>query len=293
MEKSMKLATLLAICSSFGCQPEQPLVSSKSSGKVEAVSNSASTQASASERADDRKVPAPTPIYTYRVVRAYPHDPNAFTQGLVYQDGYLYEGTGLKGASTIRRVELTSGRVLKKQPIDSIYFGEGIVLWKGKLIEITWQSKIGFIYDQSTFKKLGSFKYDTEGWGLTHDGKRIIMSDGTSTLYFRDPETLAQTGTLQVTDQGNPVVNLNELEYIKGEIWANVWRSDRIARIDPKSGKVTGWIDLSGLLKPEYVKPGMQPDVLNGISYDEAKNRIFVTGKLWPKLFEIELFRIG
>jgi len=224
----------------------------------------------------------------YKVVRSYPHDPQAFTQGLVYHNGVLYEGTGLKGQSSIRKVELESGRVLQIRRIDDKYFGEGIVIWKDALIQLTWQSEIGFVYDLATFEPRRTFTYQGEGWGLTHDGTRLIMSDGSSTLRFLDPATLRETGRLPVHDGGLPVEELNELEFVKGEIYANVWNTHRIARISPKTGVVTGWIDLRGLLNP---RDAAGVDVLNGIAYDAAKDRLFVTGKLWPKLFEIQLVR--
>lgn len=228
-----------------------------------------------------------TPVYGYRVVNTYPHDRGAFTQGLVYHNGALYEGTGLRGQSTLRRVELETGIVLQLLPLPEAYFGEGIALFGDRIYQLTWQSNTGFIYDQESFDLLGMFFYPTEGWGLTHDGERLIMSDGTATVHFLDPETLEETGQIEVYDGQGPVTRLNELEYVQGEVYANVWQTDWIARIDPQSGRVVGWIDLHGLLSPEdYDQP---VDVLNGIAYDAKDDRLFVTGKLWPKLFEIEL----
>jgi len=221
----------------------------------------------------------------YKIVASFPHDKTAYTQGLVYQDGFLYEGTGQKGASSLRKVELATGRVLQHVELPGDYFGEGIVLWKDKIIQLTWQSKIGFVYDLATFRQLRSFTYNREGWGITHDGKRLIMSDGSSTLYFWDPETLKEIGHLDVRDNGSPVEKLNELEYIHGEIYANVWQTARIARISPSTGKVLSWIDLKGL--DANVQPGAE--VLNGIAYDAKTNRLFVTGKWWSKLFEIKI----
>ncbi|MBN1936115.1 MAG: glutaminyl-peptide cyclotransferase [Anaerolineae bacterium] len=227
------------------------------------------------------------PQYTYRVINTYPHDPDAFTQGLVYLDGLLYEGTGQHGASSLRQVELKTGQVLQQHNLPGEHFGEGIAVLNGKIYQLTWQSHVGFVYDLASFELLGQFAYPTEGWGLTHDGQRLIMSDGTPTLYFLDPVSLERIGQIAVYDGENPVARLNELEYVNGEIWANVWQTDRIARIDPNSGQVLGWIDLTGLLAPE---DRLQPvDVLNGIAYDAAGNRILVTGKWWPKLFEIEI----
>jgi glutaminyl-peptide cyclotransferase len=228
------------------------------------------------------------PIWRYKVVKSYPHDPGAFTEGLFLHGGFLYESTGLEGRSSIRKVKLATGKVLMQHDIPSSYFGEGIVAWKGRLIELTWRSEVGFIYDLATFQPISGFTYPGEGWGLTSDGKHIIMSDGTPQLRILDPTTLDQTGSLTVTDDGHPVTNLNELEWVKGEIFANVWLTNRIARIDPRTGKVTGWIDLSGLL--DAAPSGHdQPDVLNGIAYDAKKDRLFVTGKFWPRLYEITL----
>ena len=231
---------------------------------------------------------APPAEYGYTVVRSYPHDRDAFTQGLEYVDGVLYEGTGRNGHSGIRRVKLETGEVLQAQPLDARYFGEGITVWKNRIIQLTWQSEVGFVYDRQTFKPQRTFQYTGEGWGLTHDGTRLIMSDGSSTgtLKFFDPETLRQTGTLTVRDGGRPVANLNELEYVKGQIYANVWQTDRLAIIAPRTGRVTGWVDLHGLLDP---REAGGVDVLNGIAYDAAGDRLFVTGKLWPRLFEIRL----
>ena len=231
--------------------------------------------------------PPPVPTYGYQVVHAYPHDPEAFTEGLFYDDGFLYESTGLEGHSSIRKVRLETGEVVQKHDLLPTYFGEGIVRWKDRLIQLTYRTEIGFIFNFKTFDIEKSFDYKGEGWALTHDGKRIIMSDGTPQLRFWDPETLQELGRLTVTDQGQPVKDLNELEWIKGEIFANIWQTDKIARIDPTSGKVVGWIDLTGILDQ---RDG-QPDVLNGIAYDAKTDRIFVTGKKWPKLYEIRLVK--
>jgi glutamine cyclotransferase len=228
------------------------------------------------------------PEYGYEIVHTYPHDPSAYTQGLFYLNGMLYEGTGLNGRSSIRKVKLETGDVLQKRDVPEQYFGEGIINWKDRLVEITWQSQTGFVYDLATFGIRNPFSYPGEGWGLTQDGKRIIMSDGTSELRFWDPETLQETGRIAVTDEGRPVAELNELEWIKGEVYANIYQTDRIARIDPASGKVVGWIDLTGILSPDDRRG---TDVLNGIAYDAKANRLFVTGKLWPKLFEIRLVK--
>ncbi len=228
--------------------------------------------------------------YGYEVVHTYPHDPGAFTQGLFYLNGFLYEGTGLPGESSIRKVRLETGEVLQKRDVPDPYFGEGIIAWKDRLLELTWQAQAGFIYDLGSFAPQGEFRYPGEGWGLTQDGKRIIMSDGSPELRFWDPETLKELGRITVTDEGRPVSDLNELEWVKGEIYANIWQTNRIARIDPKTGKVVGWIDLTGLLSPAE---SQDVDVLNGIAYDAEHDRLFVTGKLWPKLFEIKLVKKG
>jgi glutaminyl-peptide cyclotransferase len=231
------------------------------------------------------------PEYTYQIIHTYPHDPLAFTQGLLYLDGVLYEGTGLEEQSSIRKVKLETGEVIEKRDVPGQYFGEGIVNWKDRLIELTWQAQEGFIYDLATFELRGNYHYPGQGWGLTQDGKRIIMSDGTPQLRFWDPETLAELGRITVTADGQPVKDLNELEWIQGEVYANVWQTDRIARIDPKSGHVVGWIDCAGLLSPSDPIGAGDGAVLNGIAYDAATGRLFVTGKLWPKLFEIKLVK--
>ena len=231
----------------------------------------------------------PAPTYGYEVVHVFSHDTGAFTQGLVYHEGALFEGTGIRGESDIREVELQTGDVLRKREIDDQYFGEGIALWKDRLIQLTWQSNVGFVYERATFDRRDDFAYATEGWGLTHDGERLIMSDGTSSLHFLDPETFERQGSIQVHDAGEPIDRLNELEYIDARVYANVWQTDRIAIIDPDTGRVTAWIDLTGLLDPDDRTP--RTDVLNGIAYDAANDRLFVTGKRWPKLFEIDVVR--
>lgn len=232
-------------------------------------------------------VQAATPEYAFRVVHRFPHDSSAFTEGLFLLNGRLFESTGLEGRSFIREVELTTGRVLRQRDLPSAYFGEGIVAWRGRLVQLTWRSQTGFVYDLESFRPLGAFHYPGEGWALTTDGRRLVMSDGTPTLRFLDPQTLKQTGSLHVTDEGRPVVNLNELEWVKGEIYANVWGSDRIARIDPRTGLVKAWIDLSGLAAPGERRG--RDDVLNGIAYDAAHDRLYVTGKNWSSLYEIAL----
>jgi glutaminyl-peptide cyclotransferase len=228
------------------------------------------------------------PIYDYEVVHVFPHDPAAFTEGLFYLNGFLYESTGLEGRSSIRKVRLQTGEVLERHEIPGQYFGEGIVNWGSRLIELTWQSHVGFVYDLKTFKPLGDFHYEGEGWALTQDGTQIFMSDGTSTLRVLNPKTLLPAGMLPVTLDGKPVERLNELEWVKGEIFANVWQTNWILRIDPRDGRVVGIVDLRGLLPAEDTVAG-KTDVLNGIAYDAQRDRLFVTGKNWPKLFEIRL----
>ena len=222
----------------------------------------------------------------YTVRHAYPHDPRAFTQGIEYRDGVLYEGTGLNGQSSLRRVELTTGKVLQQAALPPEYFGEGITTWGETILQLTWQSQVGFVYDRNTFKQLRTFRYSGEGWGLTHNATQLIMSDGSASLRFLDPKTFTETRRLLVTDAGIIIRELNELEWVDGEIYANVWQTNFIARISPSTGRVLGWIDLTGLLSPEEQRAGA--DVLNGIAYDAAGTRLFVTGKLWPKVFEIQ-----
>lgn len=229
--------------------------------------------------------------YSYRIVNVYPHDRGAFTQGLVYENGAFYEGTGLRQESSLRRVRPETGDVLQLYSLPARFFGEGITIWGERIIQLTWKAGLGFVYDKDSFDLLGAFSYPTEGWGITHDGTHLIMSDGTSVLRFWDPETYAEIDQVQVYDEYGPVIMLNELEYIQGKVYANVWQSDLVVIIDPKSGRVTGRIDLRGLLEPE---DSAQPvDVLNGIAYDAEGDRLFVTGKKWPKLFEIELVIIA
>jgi glutamine cyclotransferase len=229
------------------------------------------------------------PTYSYRIVKTYPHDRAAFTQGLAFDNGRLYEGTGLHGYSSLRKVELETGRILKIRNLNPRFFGEGITIFGNRIIQLTYRSQIGFVYDKSSFKLLKTFSYTTEGWGITHDGKCLIMSDGTSKLRFLDPENFRVMTSVVVHDHRGEITNLNELEFVRGEIFANIWQEDRIAKIDPATGQVTGWIELQGLLKPQDLIGKV--DVLNGIAYDSGNHRLFVTGKLWPKLFEIELIR--
>lgn len=229
------------------------------------------------------------PVYGYRIVNTYPHDPQAYTQGLIYRDGFLFESTGLNGRSTLRKVRLETGEVVQQEIVDQQYFAEGLTDWDGRLVQLTWESNLGFLYDLASFKLLGTFKYSGQGWGLTHDRKHLIMSDGSEYLRFLNPETLQEAGRVAVKDGGVPVKDLNELECVQDEVYANVWHTDRIARIAPQSGQVTAWIDLHGLL-PRVYQLGPEA-VLNGIAYDAVQKRLFVTGKLWPKLFEIKIER--
>jgi glutamine cyclotransferase len=241
-------------------------------------------------KAPDEDVSVPSTLaelMTYEVVQAYPHDAGSFTQGLIFEDGIFYESAGLYGESSLRKVALETGEVLQQVDLAGMYFAEGLTDWDDTLIQITWQEHVGFIYDKESFDPVGTFEVATEGWGLTQDGERLIMSDGTATLFFLDPETFAVLDTVTVTDQGQEIVNLNELEWVDGEVFANIWQTDDIVRIDPETGEVVGWIDLSGLLPPEERSP--ETNVLNGIAYDPEANRLFVTGKLWPRLYEIRL----
>ena len=233
---------------------------------------------------------AALPVYGYEIVHTYPHDDQAFTEGLFYLNGFLYESTGLEGRSSIRKERLETGEVLQKIAIPAQYFGEGIVNWKRHLVSLTWKSQVGFVYDLTTLKMQHRFSYQGEGWALTQDGKRLIMSDGTAELRFLNPDTLQETGRLRVTREGEPVRNLNELEWVKGQIYANVWLTNVVVIINPDSGAVTGIIDFSRLLGPAK-QPGEHPGELNGIAYDARGDRLFVTGKSWPSLFEVRLRR--
>jgi len=228
-----------------------------------------------------------TPVMTYEVLKVYPHDPQAFTQGLVYYQGFLYESTGLYGESSLRQVDLESGEVLDQVDLPDEFFAEGLAIFDNKLFQLTWREGMGFIYALEDFSLVDQFTYQTEGWGLTHDGERLIMSDGTNKLYFLDPDSLKVTGSIDVTFMGEEIVRLNELEYVRGEIYANIWQTDTIARIDPATGDVLGWIDLRDILPKDLQTPGT--DVLNGIAYDSENGRLFITGKRWPRLYEIRL----
>ena len=240
------------------------------------VANANQASPSAPARRDD-----------YEIVNSYPHDPGAFLQGLLWYDNGFYESTGLNGHSTLRRVEFPSGRVVKSISLAEEYFAEGLALVGDRLVQLTWQTHRGFVYDRETFKQLRDFSYDNEGWGLTYDGKLLVMSDGSSTLTFLDPESFQPVRRINVTWNGRPQIELNELEYIEGEIWANVWQQDWILRIDPQTGRVKSYLDMKNLFPPQ-LRTGSE-DVLNGIAYDPQSKRIFVSGKLWPRLFEIRV----
>jgi glutaminyl-peptide cyclotransferase len=224
------------------------------------------------------------PVFGYHVKATYPHDRNAFTEGFFYLDGFMYEGTGLEQKSDIRRYDLETGKIAQRQQLAPQYFGEGIAILGGSLFELTYKTGVAFVYDSKTFQYQKQFQYSGEGWGLTTDGKRLIMSDGTEFLRFLDPLTFKESRRIAVTDAGKPVQNVNELEFIKGEIWANVWQTNRIARINPQTGQVVAWLDLTGILS---IMDSRGVDVLNGIAYDAKRDRIFVTGKNYPKIYEI------
>ncbi len=264
----LRLILVLALAvSCFQCQPSNN--GSSSNGTAAAPANK------------------PVAKYGYQIVNIFPHDSNAFTQGLILVDGNLLESTGQEGFSSLRRVELESGKILKKVDVPEPYFAEGLAALNGKLYQLTWQHHIGFIYDAQTFNRLGQFNYEGEGWGLATDGQSLILSDGSSRIRFIDPASFRVTRSINVTDSGTPVRELNELEYVNGEIYANIWHDNRIATIDPQSGHVNAWIDLTGLMPEGELQ---DPEaVLNGIAYDQASDKLIVTGKLWPRLFEIKV----
>jgi len=273
------LVILLVIACDAGREPAQEFNSLKS----EKTLPSSSMQTASTSQTDE------VPVYGYEVVNSWPHLRSHFTQGLVYHDGKLYESTGQYGSSLLCRLDLKSGEVKKKVDVDRQYFAEGMTILNDRIFQLTWQAHKGFIYDLKDFKPLGEFAYDGEGWGLTNDGQSLIMSDGTNKLRFLDPQSFSVVRTVEVFDQGKPLLDLNELEYIKGEIYANIWHSDRIVRIDPKTGKITAWINLAGLRPQEDGDDG--DNVLNGIAYDSKTDRLFVTGKRWSKLYEIRLVK--
>ncbi len=226
------------------------------------------------------------PVYGFDLVAVFPHDPEAFTQGLAYRDGLLYEGTGLYGRSSLRETILETGELVRIRSLPPEIFGEGIVLWEDRLVQLTWKEGMGLVWDRESFALVETFSYPTEGWGITTDGSSLIMSDGSSVLRFLDPQTFEVRRTLEVCSDGGPLSRLNELEWVQGLIYANVWQTDEIAIISPQTGKVVAWIDLSGLLSEEE---RLGRDVLNGIAYDDQSDRLFVTGKLWPEVFQVEV----
>ena len=256
------------------------------SGLGALVSGSRARESAGASRALAQGADQSVPVLGVKVVKTYPHDPHAFTQGLEYFEGFLYESTGETGQSSVRKVELETGRVLQKADLGAEYFGEGLTIFRGKIYQLTWLSKVGFVYDLRSFKKLREFHFYGEGWGLAHDGEHLILSDGTNTLRYLDPETAAVVKTVEVYAGKQAVTNLNELEYIGDAIYANVWHAKRIARIDPASGQVRAWIDCSAIAEKEENGP---EGVLNGIAFDAARHRLFITGKDWAHLLEIHV----
>ncbi|HKG45581.1 MAG TPA: glutaminyl-peptide cyclotransferase [Pyrinomonadaceae bacterium] len=272
MSLTLKLRLILVLGVALSCLQCQP-----------------STNVGSSTKTTEVPANAPVPKYGYQIVNIWPHDSNAFTQGLILMDGKLVESTGQEGFSSLRRVELESGKVLKKVDVPVPFFAEGLTALNGKLFQLTWQHGVGFIYDGQTFDRLGEFTYQGEGWGLTTDGQSLILSDGSDRLRFIDPASFRVTRTITVRDGSLPVHELNELEYVNGEIYANIWHDNRIATIDPQSGRVNAWIDLTGLMPEGELQ---DPEaVLNGIAYDQASEKLIVTGKLWPRVFEIKVKR--
>ena len=233
------------------------------------------------------KTPGSTILhYTYEIVNEYPHDENSFTEGIAFDNGVLYESTGLYGNSTMRKLDLETGRTIQFHSLPNEFFGEGITIFGDRIIQLTWQSQKGFVYEKDTLDMVEEFSYPDEGWGITHDGKRLIMSNGSAMLTFLDPETFEITGTLWIHDSDVGLANLNELEYVNGDVYANVWEQDKIAIINIQTGQVKAWLDLAGLYDGTLVDPN---NVLNGIAYDANGDRLFVTGKRWPLLFQIKL----
>jgi glutamine cyclotransferase len=281
VKTSILLAALLYGC---GARNDSAITRSPNASTSPAAQNQSASRRTGPERPNE-KVQA----YGYEIKNIYPHDRAAFTQGLIYKDGILWESTGQYGSSSLRKVDLKTGKVLKSISVPRDYFAEGITVFRDRVFQLTWQNNKGFIYNPEDFAKTGEFHYTGEGWGLTHDADSLIMSDGTNQIRFLDPETFAVRRTVSVFENGQPLGELNELEYVKGEIYANVWRTDRIVRIDPRDGRLLGTTDLMGLL-PQADRDA-ETDVLNGIAYDEQGDRLFVTGKLWSKLFEIRLVK--
>jgi glutamine cyclotransferase len=241
------------------------------------------------DNTNEKFTPTFTPIFYYEIIKVFPHDPQAFTQGLVWEDGLLYEGTGLYGDSSLRKVELETGKILQLYQLPEIYFGEGITIFEERIYQLTWKEQIGFIYDTESFQLLETFSYPHEGWGITHDEEYLIISDGSPVLHFVDPLTFKEVKQVKVHDQQTLVYRINELEYIKGKIFANIWQTDLIAIISPESGEVFAWVDLSDILENVHIKANQPIDVLNGIAYDSLNERLFVTGKWWPVVFQIKI----
>jgi glutamine cyclotransferase len=265
---------------------------------IVAVVTACSTEGASASREGGASSPgAGAVVARFTTVRSWPHDPTAFTQGLDFHEGKLYEGTGLEGKSTLREVALETGAVTRKVDLPATVFGEGITVLGDRIYQVTWKAQKGYVYDRATFRKLREFEYAGAGWGLTHDGQSLIMSDGTSLVKFIDPATFAVQRTVTVKDGAREVPSLNELEMVNGELYANVWDTNSIVRIDPATGSVIGWINLEGIFtdsdKRRYLKPGQQIDVLNGIAFDEQTRRLFVTGKWWPRLYEITVDSTG
>ena len=258
-------------------------------GSSLAVACGASSPAPPEARATAAVAEPAVARYGYQIVRSHPHDPAAFTQGLTIADGQLYEGTGLHGQSSLRRVDLSTGAALQQIALDGRYFGEGVAVVGDRIVQLTYQTGVGFVYDRKTFAKQKEFTYSGEGWGLTYDGQRLIMSDGSDTLRFWDPDTLAEVGRLRVRDGDRAIDRINEMEYVDGAIYANIWQEDRIARIDPKTGVVNAWIDMSNLLTATERSRGV--DVLNGIAHDPKTGHFLITGKLWPWVFEVRFVK--
>ena len=284
---TMAAALALAVAAHVACQGEPPRAEQPAAGTTGSAGHDRAPHTPDTDPSSEDEIAT----YSYEVVNVFPHDPAAFTQGLVFHEGTLLESTGQYGSSSLRAVDLRTGKILKKVDVPAQFFAEGITIFRGKIFQLTWQNRKGFIYDPGSFRLEGEFPYSSQGWGLTNDDESQIMSDGTEKIRFLDPSTYAVRRVISVYDNAAPLTQLNELEYIKGEIYANIWHTDRIVRIDPRTGKIRATIDLTGLL-PDAER-GDPEAVLNGIAYDKDNDRLFVTGKLWPKIFEVRLKRTG
>lgn len=284
------LSALLAACGPFSPDEPTPEPTATPAPSPTATPEPTPTQApSPTPERESTPTPAPETVdYTFEIVDRFPHDRRAFTQGLEYHDGFLYESTGLRGESTVRKVDLETGEVQQLHELDESLFGEGLTIYNGRIYQLTWQAGIGFIYSADTFEMVGEFSYEGEGWGLANDGERLIVSDGSSTISFRDVGTFEELDRIEVYDDRGAVSMLNELEYIDGEIWANIWMEDEIVVIDPETGWVTRRIDMTGLLQDED-RGDHRVDVLNGIAWDADNGRLLVTGKLWPVIYQIDI----